>query len=171
VDALRGVSDVDLAVAAAAQLQVSASSEDIPRLVHLLSDRSFVQSPFTKLPPEPANPPIRVAMFVASPHAHTSEEQGGQQPPHIDSSMRSRGGQMFLNIIHTIADFIVLVTRLATEELTDEQRIVLIDQFIHIQGLDVAFEFNLHDLLMIPIMALIIIFWSAWNKSDRWPYR
>jgi len=78
---------------------------------------------------------------------------------------------MFLNIIHTIADFIVLVTRLATEELTDEQRIVLIDQFIHIQGLDVAIEFNLHDLLMIPIMALIIIFWSAWNKSDRWPYR
>ena len=78
---------------------------------------------------------------------------------------------MFLNIIHTIADFIVLVTRLATEELTDEQRIVLIDQFIHIQGLDVAFEFNLHDLLMIPIMALITIFWSAWNKSDRWPYR
>ena len=78
---------------------------------------------------------------------------------------------MFLNIIHTIADFIVLVTRLATEELTDEQRIVLIDQFIHIQGLDVAFEFNLHDLLMIPIMALIIIFWRAWDKSDRWPYR
>jgi hypothetical protein len=78
---------------------------------------------------------------------------------------------MFLNIIHKIADFIVLVTRLATEELTDEQRIVLIDQFIYIQGVDVAFEFNLHDPLMILIMTLIIIFWSAWNKSDRWPYR
>jgi hypothetical protein len=71
---------------------------------------------------------------------------------------------MFLNIIHTIADFIVLVTRLATEELADEQRIVLIDQFIHIQELDVAFEFNLHDLLMILIMALTIIFWRAWDK-------
>jgi hypothetical protein len=76
---------------------------------------------------------------------------------------------MFLNIIHTIADFIVLVTRLATEELADEQRMVLIDQFIHIQGL-AAFEFDLHDLLMILIMALIIIFWRAWDKSDRWPY-
>jgi hypothetical protein len=76
---------------------------------------------------------------------------------------------MFLNIIHTIADFIVLVTRLATEELADEQRMVLIDQFINIQGL-AAFEFDLHDLLMILIMALIIIFWRAWDKSDRWPY-
>jgi HEAT repeat protein len=41
VDALRDVSDVDSAIAAAAQLQESASSEDIPPLVHLLSDRSF----------------------------------------------------------------------------------------------------------------------------------
>ncbi len=38
---------------------------------------------------------------------------------------------MFLTIFHTIVDFIVLVTRLATEELADEQRIFLIDQFIH----------------------------------------
>jgi hypothetical protein len=78
---------------------------------------------------------------------------------------------MFLTIFHTIVDFIVLVTRLATEELADEQRIVLIDQFIHFQGLDAVFEFDLHDLLMILIIVLIIIFWSAWNKSERWPYR
>jgi hypothetical protein len=76
---------------------------------------------------------------------------------------------MFLNMFHMIADFIVLVTRLATEELADEQRMFLIDQFIHIQGL-AAFEFDLHDLLMVLIMALIIIFWRAWDKSDRWPY-
>jgi hypothetical protein len=85
--------------------------------------------------------------------------------------MRSREGQMFLNIIHTTADFIVLVTRLATEELTDEQRIVLIDQFIHIQGVDVAFEFNLHDLLIILIIVLIIVFWRAWNKAELSQYR
>ena len=78
---------------------------------------------------------------------------------------------MFLTIFHTIADFIVLVTRLATEELADEQRIFLIDQFIHFQGLDAVFEFDLHDPLMILITVLIIIFWSAWNKSERWPYR
>jgi hypothetical protein len=78
---------------------------------------------------------------------------------------------MFLTIFHTIVDFIVLVTRLATEELADEQRMVLIDQFIHFQGLDAVFEFDLHDLLMILIIVLIIIFWSAWNKSERWPYR
>ena len=77
---------------------------------------------------------------------------------------------MFLNMFNTIADFIVLVTRLATEELADDQRMVLIDQFIHFQGLDAVFEFDLHDLLMILIMALIIIFWRAWDKSDRWPY-
>jgi hypothetical protein len=42
---------------------------------------------------------------------------------------------MFLNMFHMIADFIVLVTRLTTEELTDEQRMILIDQFIPlIQG-------------------------------------
>jgi hypothetical protein len=75
---------------------------------------------------------------------------------------------MFLTIFHTIADFIVLVTRLATEELTDEQRMFLIDRFIHFQGLDAVFEFDLHDLMMILIIVLIIIFWSAWNKSTRW---
>jgi len=75
---------------------------------------------------------------------------------------------MFLTIFNTIADFIVLVTRLATEELTDEQRMVLIDQFIHFQGLDAVFEFDLHDLLMILIIVLIINFWSAWKKSEHW---
>jgi hypothetical protein len=78
---------------------------------------------------------------------------------------------MFLNIVHTITDFIVLVTRLATEELTDEQRMVLIDQFIHLQRLDAAFEFDLHDLLLILIIVLIIVFWRAWNKAELWPYR
>ena len=78
---------------------------------------------------------------------------------------------MFLNMFHTITDFIVLLTRLTTEELADDQRMVLIDQFIHFQGLDAAFEFDLHDLLMILMIVLIIIFWSAWGKSERWPYR
>jgi len=78
---------------------------------------------------------------------------------------------MFLNMVHTITDFIVLVTRLATEELTDEQRMVLIDQFIHLQRLDAAFEFDLHELLMILIIVLIIVFWRAWNKAELWPYR
>jgi len=78
---------------------------------------------------------------------------------------------MLLDISHTIADFTVLVTRLTVEELTDEQRMALIDQFIHLQGLDAAFEFDLHDLLMILITILIIIFWRAWDRADRWPYR
>ena len=78
---------------------------------------------------------------------------------------------MFLNMVHTITDFIVLVTRLATEELTDEQRMVLIDQFIHLQRLYAAFEFDLHELLMILIIVLIIVFWRAWNKAELWPYR
>jgi len=78
---------------------------------------------------------------------------------------------MFLNMVHTITDFIVLVTRLATEKLTDEQWMVLIDQFIHLQRLDAAFEFDLHDLLMILIIVLIIVFWKAWNKAELWPYR
>lgn len=67
--------------------------------------------------------------------------------------MRSRGFQMFLNMFHMVADFIVLVTRLTTEDLADEQRMILIDQFIHFQGLDAAFGFDLHDLLMILIAA------------------
>ena len=78
---------------------------------------------------------------------------------------------MLLSILRTITDFTVLVTRLIVEELTDEQRMALIDQFMRLEGLDAAFEFDLHDLLMILIIVLIIIFWSAWGKSERWPYR
>jgi len=52
----------------------------------------------------------------------------------------------------------VLVTLLATEELADEQRMALIDQFIHPQGLDAAFQFNIHDLLMTLITILINLF-------------
>jgi hypothetical protein len=61
---------------------------------------------------------------------------------------------MLLDISHAIADFVVLVTRLTTEELSDEQRMVLIDQFIHLQGFDAAFQFDLHDMLMILITML-----------------
>ncbi|HEY9430937.1 MAG TPA: hypothetical protein VI260_05545 [Blastocatellia bacterium] len=78
---------------------------------------------------------------------------------------------MLLSILRTITDFTVLVTRLTVEELTDEQRMALIDQFIHIRGLDTVFDFDLHDLLMILITVLIIIFWRAWERTDRWPYR
>jgi hypothetical protein len=78
---------------------------------------------------------------------------------------------MLLDISHTIIDFVMFVTRLTTEELSDEQRMVLIDRFIHLQGLDAAFEFALHDLLMILITILIIISWRAWERTDRWPYR
>ncbi len=78
---------------------------------------------------------------------------------------------MLLDISHTIIDFVMLVTRLTTEELSDEQRIALIDQFIHSQGLDSAFQFDLHDLLMILITILVIIFWRAWSRTNRWPYR
>ena len=79
--------------------------------------------------------------------------------------------QMVLNLLHTITDFVVLVTRLTTEELADEQRMSLIDQYVHLQGLDAAFEFDLHDLLMILITILIIVFWRAWDSIDRWPFR
>ena len=78
---------------------------------------------------------------------------------------------MLLDISQTIIDFVVLVTRLTTEELSDEQRMVLIDQFIHLQGIDAAFQFDLHDLLMILITILIIVLGRAWVRSDRWPYR
>ena len=77
---------------------------------------------------------------------------------------------MLLNLMHTVADFVVLVTRLTTEELVDEQRMVLIDEFIRLQGLDAAFQFDLRNLLMILITALIIIFWRAWKRAGRWPY-
>ena len=53
---------------------------------------------------------------------------------------------MLCDILHTISDFVVLLTRLMTEDLADEQRMVLIDQFIHPQGLETTFQFNLHDL-------------------------
>jgi hypothetical protein len=78
---------------------------------------------------------------------------------------------MLLDISRTITDLAVLLTRLSTEELSDEQRMVLIDQFIHLQGIDAAFQFDLHDLLMILITILIIVLGRAWVRSDRWPYR
>jgi len=78
---------------------------------------------------------------------------------------------MLLNIFYTITDFTVLVARLTTEELSDERRMALIGEFIRLQGLDAAFEFDLHDLLMILITVLIIIFCRAWNRAGRWPYR
>jgi hypothetical protein len=78
---------------------------------------------------------------------------------------------MLLDLLRAVTDFIVLVTRLTTEEFTDEQRMVLIDQFRRLQGFDAAFEFGLHDLLMILITVLIIIFSRAWNKAGRWPFR
>jgi hypothetical protein len=53
---------------------------------------------------------------------------------------------MLFYMLHTISDFVALLTRLMTEDLADEQRIVLIDQFIHHQGLETTFQFNLHDL-------------------------
>ena len=78
---------------------------------------------------------------------------------------------MLLNISRLIADFTVLVTRLMTEDLADGQRMALIDQFIRLQGFDAAFQFDLHDLLMILLTILIIIFWRAWDRAGRWPYR
>jgi hypothetical protein len=78
---------------------------------------------------------------------------------------------MLLNLLRAITDFAVLVARLTTEEFAGEQRMVLIDQFMRLQGFDAAFEFDLHDLLMILITVLIIIFWRAWNKAGRWPFR
>jgi hypothetical protein len=36
---------------------------------------------------------------------------------------------------------------------------VLIDEFARLQGLDAAFQFDIHDLLKILITILIIIFW------------
>ena len=77
---------------------------------------------------------------------------------------------MLLNLLRAITDFAVLVTRLTTEEFADEQRMVLIDQFMRLQGFDAAFEFDLHDLLMILTTVLIIIFWRAWDRADGWPY-
>jgi hypothetical protein len=128
-------------------VNVAARAESIPN-----KEMTILQPPFT-------------------PQAHTTKELGGRQPPHVHNSMSSKGFQMLLNLSRTITDFIVLATRLTTEELADEQRIVLIDQFIHLQGLDAAFQFDLHDLLMFMITILIVIFWEAWDSADRWPYR
>jgi len=44
-----------------------------------------------------------------------------------------------LNLLRTITDLVVLVTRLTVEELTDEQRVALVGQFMRLQGLDAAF--------------------------------
>jgi hypothetical protein len=77
---------------------------------------------------------------------------------------------MLLNLLRAITDFVVLVTRLTTEDLAGEQRTALIDQFIRLKGFDAAFEFDLHDLLMALITMLIIIFWRAWHRASRWPY-
>jgi hypothetical protein len=78
---------------------------------------------------------------------------------------------MLFDILQTITDFVALLTRLMTEDLADEQSVALIDQLIHLQGLETAFQFDLHDLLMILIIMLINIFWRAWDSADRWPYR
>ena len=78
---------------------------------------------------------------------------------------------MLLNLLHAITDLVVLVTRLRVEDLADEQRMTLIDQSILLQGFGAAFEFDLHDLLMILITILIVIFLRAWDRSNRWPYR
>jgi hypothetical protein len=92
--------------------------------------------------------------------------------PRISIAQRDqRGFQMLLNLLRTITDLVVLITRLTVEELTDQQRVALIDQFTHLQGLEAPFQFDLHDLLMILITILIIIFWRAWERANRWPYR
>jgi hypothetical protein len=78
---------------------------------------------------------------------------------------------MVLNLLYAITDFVVLVTRLTTEEIADEQRMALIDQYVHLQRLDAAFEFDLHDLMIILITILIIIIWRAWDRIDRWSFR
>jgi hypothetical protein len=78
---------------------------------------------------------------------------------------------MLFDILQTITDFVVLLTRLTTEDLADEQRMALIDQYLHLQGLEAAFEFDLPDLQMILITVLITIFWRAWDRTDRWPFR
>jgi hypothetical protein len=78
---------------------------------------------------------------------------------------------MLLSISHTVIDFTVFVIRLTTEELSDEQRMVLIDQVVHLQGLDAAFQLDFHNMLMILITILVIILWRAWSRANRWPYR
>jgi len=43
---------------------------------------------------------------------------------------------MLLNTLRAITDFAVLMARLTTEEFDDEQRMVLIDQFMRLQWVD-----------------------------------
>jgi hypothetical protein len=52
-----------------------------------------------------------------------------------------------------------------------QQKTALTDQYVHLQGLAAAFEFHLHDLLMILITIFIIILWRAWDRIDCWPFR
>ena len=78
---------------------------------------------------------------------------------------------MLLNLLHTITDLVVFVMRPRVEGLADEQRMALIDQSILLQGFGAAFEFDLHDLLIILITLLVVVFWRAWDRSNRWPYR
>jgi hypothetical protein len=52
---------------------------------------------------------------------------------------------MLFDILQTVTDFVVLLTRLTTEDLSDEQRMTLINQLIHLQGLETAFQFDIHD--------------------------
>jgi hypothetical protein len=78
---------------------------------------------------------------------------------------------MLLNLLHTITDLVVFVMLLIVGDLADEQRMALIDQSILLQGFGGAFEFDLHDLLIILIALLGIIFWRAWDRSNRWTYR
>src|SRR5215475_14969324 len=72
---------------------------------------------------------------------------------------------MLFDILQTITDFVVLMTRLTTEDLADEQRMILIDHLIHLQGLEAAFQFDLHDLLMILITMLSTSF--GWRGIVR----
>jgi hypothetical protein len=78
---------------------------------------------------------------------------------------------MLLNLLRAITDLAVLVARLTTEELGDEQRMAMVGQFIRLQALDAAFQFGLRDLLMILITVMIIVFWRAWKRAGRWPSR
>ncbi len=78
---------------------------------------------------------------------------------------------MLLNLLRAITDLAVLVARLTTEDLGDEQRMALVGQFIRLQAPDAAFQFDLRNLLMILITILIIVFWRAWKRAGRWPYR
>jgi hypothetical protein len=110
------------------------------------------------------------AALRAAHQRHMKKEADGS--PRISIAQRDqRGFQMLLNLLRTITDLVVLITRLTVEELTDQQRVALIDQFTHLQGLEAAFHFDLHDLLMILITILMIIFWRAWERANRWPFR